>query len=130
VTGFGVAGLLVSSAALLGICLAGMFTAGLAVPLLFLNAAATGLAMPGAVQGAMQPFPLMAGTASAVQGCFRMFGAAVSSALVAALTDGTPVAMALVMTVFASAGGLVWWGTTMRFGWRMPIAAPTEPKVE
>ena len=108
VTSAGVGGLFATSASLLGLVVCDSFTTMSSTPLLFLNAASMGLAMPGAVHGVLQPFPTMAGTASAVQGFLRMIGAAASSALVAILDDGSPLAMTLVMTAFSAAGVIVW----------------------
>lgn len=96
------------SVALLALALGGGFTVATAVPLLVLANVAVGVISPIAVHGAMEPFPEMAGVASAVRGFTQMLGGAAASALVAALFAGTPVAMPLVMSLFAGVSLAVW----------------------
>jgi DHA1 family bicyclomycin/chloramphenicol resistance-like MFS transporter len=78
------------------------------LPLIVLANVCVGVITPLAVHGAMEPFPEMAGVASAVCGCIRMLGGAAASALVAWLFAGTPTALPLAMTVFSTASVLTW----------------------
>jgi len=78
------------------------------VVLLVLNAFACGLAFPNATHGAIDPFPDMAGVASALNGALRMAGGALSSALMAALYDGSPLAMASGIAAFGLAAIGLW----------------------
>jgi DHA1 family bicyclomycin/chloramphenicol resistance-like MFS transporter len=63
---------------------------------------------PLAAHGALEPFPDMAGVASAVRGCLQMLGGASASALVAWLFSGSPTALPLAMSLFAIASSLTW----------------------
>lgn len=47
------------------------------------------LVLPAGMAGALQPFPRMAGAASALLGCFQMGGAAIATGVAAKLNDGT-----------------------------------------
>ena len=96
------------SLALLAMALLGVFEVWDALPFLVLNNVAMGVVSPLAVHGAVEPFPDMAGVASAVRGCVQMLGGAAASALVAALFAGTPTALPLAMSVFAVASCLTW----------------------
>jgi DHA1 family bicyclomycin/chloramphenicol resistance-like MFS transporter len=96
------------SLALLALALLGAFRVSDAAPLIVLANIAMGVVGPLAVHGAMEPFPDMAGVASAVRGCLQMFGGAGASALVARLFAGTPTALPLAMTIFAVASALTW----------------------
>jgi MFS transporter, DHA1 family, multidrug resistance protein len=93
---------------LLALALAGVFRVATALPLLIVNNMAAGIISPLAVHGAMEPFGDMAGVASAVRGCLQMIGGAAASALVAWLFQGTPTALPLAMTIFATASVLSW----------------------
>ena len=70
--------------------------AGLAVPLLFFNAA-TGLIIANSTAGAMSRFPDRAGAVSALVGALQYGGGMAGSALVSALADGTPASLGLVV---------------------------------
>ncbi len=94
--------------ALLALALLGLFVVAGALPLLILANVAMGVVMPLAIHGAMEPFPDMAGVASAVRGCAQMLVGAVSSALVAALFTGTATALPLCMSVFSCASVAAW----------------------
>ncbi len=84
-------------AALAGICVgsaagaaalsapASLPTVSVLVPSLAAVAFCFGLAMPTAIQGALQPVPDMAGAGAAVLGCMQMLGATLSSASVGTL---------------------------------------------
>ena len=105
-------------ASLAGILMLGLHTTGLlslpgSIVLLVVNAFACGLAFPNATHGAIDPFPDMAGVASALNGALRMAGGALSSALMAALYDGTPLAMATGIAAFSLAS-LILWATRIR----------------
>jgi len=99
----GVVGQAAFSLALLAMALLGAFQVWDALPVLALNNIAMGIVNPLAVHGAIEPFPDMAGVASAVRGCLQMLGGAAASALVAWLFTGTPTAMPLAMSIFAIA---------------------------
>lgn len=68
------------------------------------------LALPCALAGAMQPFPMIAGAASALLGLVQMGAAAIGSLAVAALYDGTPLPMAAIIAGIFAASALCWWG--------------------
>ncbi len=104
----GVVGQAAFSLALLGLALFGAFGVWEALPLIVLANIAMGVISPLAVHGAMEPFPDMAGVASAVRGCMQMLGGAAASALVARLFAGTPTALPLAMTIFALASASTW----------------------
>jgi DHA1 family bicyclomycin/chloramphenicol resistance-like MFS transporter len=61
--------------------------------------ACTGLVFPNAAVGALARHPTRAGSASALLGTLQFGLAALGAALVGALTDGTPLPMALLMLV-------------------------------
>ena len=96
------------SVVLLAVALLGAFKVSNAVTLIVLSNIAMGALGPLAAHGAMEPFPDMAGVASAVRGCLQMLGGAAASALVAWLFAGTPTALPLAMSVFAIASCLTW----------------------
>jgi MFS transporter, DHA1 family, multidrug resistance protein len=82
---------------------AGVYSlAAVLVPSFFCFASA-GILMPNAMAGAIQPFPKMAGAASALMGFTQMSCAAMVGYLVGRLYDGTSLPMALAMA-------LVGWG--------------------
>lgn len=64
------------------------------------------IALPSALSGAMAPFPMMAGAASAMLGFAQMGVAALGSALVGLLYDSTAVPMAATMCLMAGIGAL------------------------
>lgn len=65
--------------------------------------ACTGLVFPNAAVGALSRHPARAGSASALLGTLQFGCAALGSALVGALADGTPRPMAMLMVVGAAA---------------------------
>jgi DHA1 family bicyclomycin/chloramphenicol resistance-like MFS transporter len=71
---------------------------GILVPLFFV-VSLRGLTFPNASAGAMAPFPEKAGSASALLGSVQFSIAAIASAAVGILDDGTAVPMAAVITV-------------------------------
>lgn len=71
---------------------------GILVPLFFV-VSLRGLTFPNASAGAMAPFPDKAGSASALLGSVQFVIAAIASAAVGILHDGTAVPMAAVITV-------------------------------
>ena len=77
------------------------------LPGIFLPAAValacTGLVFPNAAVGALSRHPARAGSASALLGTLQFSCAALGSALVGALADGTPLPMGLLMVVGAAA---------------------------
>jgi DHA1 family bicyclomycin/chloramphenicol resistance-like MFS transporter len=96
------------SLVLLVLALMGSFQVWDALPLLVLNNVAMGVVNPLAAHGAVDPFPDMAGVASAVRGCLQMLGGAAASALVAWLFAGSPTALPLAMSLFAIAATVTW----------------------
>jgi DHA1 family bicyclomycin/chloramphenicol resistance-like MFS transporter len=66
-----------------------------------------GLAYPSAMAGAMQPFPRMAGAASAMMGFLQMGAGALGSLAVARLNDGTALSAGLVPAALALIGFVV-----------------------
>lgn len=62
-----------------------------------------GIILPQGIACVMADHPQMAGAASAVAGCAQLAVSAVVAALAAALSDGTPLAMALTMAAVAPA---------------------------
>jgi DHA1 family bicyclomycin/chloramphenicol resistance-like MFS transporter len=68
------------------------------------------MVFPTATHQAIDPFPDIAGVASALTGAVRMAGGAVASAVMAPLYDGTPLAMSLGLVLFAGAGLVTWLG--------------------
>jgi DHA1 family bicyclomycin/chloramphenicol resistance-like MFS transporter len=75
-------------------------------PLLFVCVATLGLLLPNAVAAAMQPFPAMAGSASALLGMLQYAVGATTGALVGFLHDGTALPMAGVVAGASCAGAL------------------------
>jgi len=71
---------------------------GILVPLFFV-VSLRGLTFPNASAGAMEPFPEKAGSASALLGSVQFSIAAIASAAVGILDDGTAVPIAAVITV-------------------------------
>lgn len=66
-----------------------------------------GLAYPSAMAGAMQPFPRMAGAASAMMGFLQMGAGALGSLAVARLNDGTALSAGLVPAALALIGFII-----------------------
>ncbi|WP_372964141.1 Bcr/CflA family multidrug efflux MFS transporter [Marinobacter sp.] len=66
--------------------------------------AALGMILPQCMAGALANFPKMAGSASALLGFVQMAAAATAGALVGHLHDGTPMVMAIIITVCATLG--------------------------
>ncbi|GGC65818.1 Bcr/CflA family multidrug efflux MFS transporter [Marinobacter halophilus] len=66
--------------------------------------AGTGMVLPQTMAGALANFPTMAGSASALLGFLQMTAAAIAGALVGILHDGTPLVMAVIITVCATLG--------------------------
>jgi len=75
-----------------------------------------GILTPNAMAHALQPFPRIAGAASALQGFLQMTVAAIGTVAVAALSDGTPLSTA----IGVCAGGII-----AAFGFHV-LARPAE----
>jgi MFS transporter, DHA1 family, multidrug resistance protein len=105
---------LAASLAMLLLHLSGHFTTLPSAALLVANALGCGLIFPTATHRAIEPFPRIAGVASAVNGAVRMAGGAVASAVMAPLYDGTPLAMSLGLTLFAAATLATWLSLRIR----------------
>lgn len=90
----------------LGLSLAGYFSVVTIVGPYFFVAIGSGMTMAPAMAGSVNQFPRQAGTASSLMGTLQMGGAALSTAIVTALTDGTQMPMIWTM-LGASTLGLV-----------------------
>ncbi|HSO06894.1 MAG TPA: Bcr/CflA family multidrug efflux MFS transporter [Pelomicrobium sp.] len=95
-----------AAALLVGAAVSGAGGFALFYPLLFVCVATLGLLLPNAVAAAMQPFPEMAGSASALLGMLQYALGATTGALVGFLHDGTALPMAGVVAAAACAGAL------------------------
>jgi DHA1 family bicyclomycin/chloramphenicol resistance-like MFS transporter len=91
-----------ASLAILGVAHSPWAAVGTLLPLLVLNAVASGLVTPNATQGALHPVPEIAGVAAAIIGSSRMLTGALASVAVALIFDGrTAHAMGLMMSLFS-----------------------------
>ena len=70
----------------------------------FIVATGCGMSMAPAMAGSVNQFPRHAGTASSLMGTLQMGGAALSTAIVTALTDGTQMPMIWTLLGFAAFG--------------------------
>jgi len=101
----------VSALALVGVSLSGTAQVITLMPLLVINTFCSGIILPNATHGAIQPLPESAGVAAAVVGFLQMLCGAVASGLVAFLYDGrTAIAMSGVMALFAFASLITYIG--------------------
>lgn len=75
-----------------------------------------GAVYPSAMAGALQPFPQIAGAASALMGFVQMGSAALGSLAVARLNDGTALAIGVVPVAMGLLGFAVYWLTVGRPG--------------
>ncbi|WP_085120824.1 multidrug effflux MFS transporter [Tistlia consotensis] len=94
---------LVGGLAGLGLALAGVFSIASVVAPAAVFFFGSGFALPNATAGAINPFPRMAGAASALMGFLQMAGAALLGAVVGQLQNGGP---GMMMAAIAF-GGLV-----------------------
>lgn len=85
----------------LGLALAGVFSIASVVAPAALFFLGSGFALPNATAGALNPFPRMAGAASALMGFLQMASAALLGTVVGHLQDGGPTAM---MAAIAGSG--------------------------
>lgn len=99
---------LAGSGGLLFLATLGLVRVATAIPTLLLVTTALGLVTPTAAHGVLAPMPHVAGTASAALGFVRMSGGALASALVSLSSSGSPLVIAVVMTLFASGALVVW----------------------
>jgi len=97
-------GLIAGIAGLLTVLIAPPSIFTVIVPMFCYNIG-VGFIMPNTMAGAIGPFPHMAGAASAFMGFIQIMFAALSSALVGYLYDGTAVPM---MAVIGGCGALSW----------------------
>jgi DHA1 family bicyclomycin/chloramphenicol resistance-like MFS transporter len=95
---------LVAGLILLGNVLAGWVSVIAIVAPMMLWTCGLGLAYPSAMAGALQPFPHMAGAASAMMGFLQMGAGALGSLAVARLNDGTALSAGLVPAALAAIG--------------------------
>ena len=94
--------LVLASAALLSMTLAGWMPASLAVLAMIGATFAFGLIAPNVANGAMQPLPQIAGAVGSAAGCAQMLAAAAASGLVSVLFDGhSALSMSAIMLFFA-----------------------------
>ncbi|MBI3708783.1 MAG: multidrug effflux MFS transporter [Proteobacteria bacterium] len=101
---------LVGGGSLLGFVLLGIVSGPTIMGPLMIYMTGFALIIPNAFAGALVPFPTMAGTASAVLGCGQMGIAALGTAGVAALYDGTALPLVGVIFAFAVIGAASFWG--------------------
>lgn len=88
-----------------------------------------GAVYPSAMAGALQPFPHIAGSASALMGFLQMGTGALGSLAVARLNDGTAMAIGVVPAALAAGGFAIYWAAVGRPGARPAEAAPpTAPR--
>ena len=85
----------------LGLAMAGVLAVAAVVAPVFLFMIGAGLMLPNAIAGAIAPYPMMAGTASAFLGVVQMGVAAAVGIAVGHLHDGTARAMTGALTVVA-----------------------------
>jgi len=96
-TAIGAATSLAGGALMLAFTLAGLVTPVTIVGSMMLFMAGFGMAAPNALAGAMAPFPMMAGAASAMIGFAQMGMAGLGSMAIAVFYDGTAVPMAAIV---------------------------------
>jgi DHA1 family bicyclomycin/chloramphenicol resistance-like MFS transporter len=108
---------------MLVLSLAGHLSALSIVGPYFFVAIGSGLTMAPAMAGSVNQFPRQAGTASSLMGTLQMGGAAISTAIVTALTDGTQMPMIWTM-LGASILGLATTLLLLRPHRREPMIAP------
>jgi len=100
----GLVAVVTSAVAILAATVAGFLSVGLLVPLAAIGTVGQGIVRPHSAQGALEPFPEMAGVASAVLSGAQMLAGALASAVVAALFDRySSLAMAAPMAACALA---------------------------
>jgi DHA1 family bicyclomycin/chloramphenicol resistance-like MFS transporter len=99
---------LLTSGALVFLTVAHTLTPLSAMPFLMLSTLSIGLVTPSVVHGTMEPVPDIAGVASSLFGSARMLAGAISTELVAFWYNGTPMAMAGAMLLFAAAAYGYW----------------------
>lgn len=83
---------------------------------MMLFAVAMGLVLPHAMNLALQPFPHMAGTASALLGFIQMGVSATASGSVGALMNGSPAPMVWLMTALSLLALALIYGASRRLG--------------
>lgn len=91
-------------AAMLGLALAGIAHPAAVIGPMVVFMAGFGMVLPNSTAGAINPFPGMAGTASALLGCLQMSSAAGIGAVVGHLYDGTARPMAAMILAMALGG--------------------------
>ncbi len=89
---------------MLALALAGELSVLAIVGPYFIVATGCGMSMAPAMAGSVNQFPRQAGTASSLMGTLQMGGAALSTAIVTALTDGTQMPMIWTLLGFAAFG--------------------------
>jgi len=98
---------LAGGAAMLALALAGVAHPAAVVGPMLVFMAGFGMVLPNSTAGAINPFPAMAGTASALLGCLQMTSAAAIGAVVGRLHDGTARPMAAMILAMALGGFIV-----------------------
>jgi len=89
----GAAVIVAGGVAMNGLLLAGAYHPATIVGTMLIISVGTGFVMPNLQAGALGPFPMMAGAASAMLGCLQMVGASSIGAAVGHAYDGTPYPM-------------------------------------
>jgi DHA1 family bicyclomycin/chloramphenicol resistance-like MFS transporter len=115
------AGVIVTGAAAMNLLLlAGAFHPAAIIGSMVVVSIGTGFVMPNLQAGALGPFPMMAGAASAMLGCLQMVGASSIGAAVGHAYDGTPYPMTVAMLLSGCALLAVFYLLV----WRRRDAAP------
>jgi DHA1 family bicyclomycin/chloramphenicol resistance-like MFS transporter len=107
-TAIGATTALLGGTLMLGFTLAGMVTPVTIVGSMMIFMLGFGIAAPTALAGAMAPFPMMAGAASAMIGFAQMAMAALGSVGIAALYDDSARPMAAVLFAMGAASALAY----------------------
>lgn len=105
-TAIGAATALLGGALMLAATLLDVVTPATVVGAMMVFMAGFGIAAPNTRAGAMAPFPLIAGSASALIGFAEMAMAALGSSFIAMLYDGTAVPMGVIVAAMGAASAL------------------------
>lgn len=95
---------------LFAVVAAGLVTVPTLIPPMMLITLGIGMSMPGAMTGALQPFPRIAGTASSLLGFFQMGLGAVGTVVASLFGAHVAWALAIVPLCLSLSGLVVFWG--------------------
>jgi DHA1 family bicyclomycin/chloramphenicol resistance-like MFS transporter len=119
--GIGVAA--VAALALFGLAQAGVLTVAVALAAMMLWMVGIALLTPGVTAGALQPFPVSAGSAAALMGFAQMLGGGIGSAVSAMLGGDPELIFGLVPACFALLGALIYGLLLGRMAKMGPVAS-------